>query len=234
MLEIGICDDEPLWGEQLNLILQDYLKQKQIEAHIQIFTTAEELLASDWGIFQILFLDVVMDQRDGVQLAAEIRRKNPYVSLIFVSSFLDYATMGYQVKASAYLLKSQLPDLLAPAMDTVLLEYQLSQDYIEISVDSCMVSLPLREITYIESQGRIAVFHAKCDYQTYMRFSGIESILSRKGFLRIHRCYIINLAHCLTIKSYQAVLDSGPILPCSRKEYQNLVRILLRWKGTSK
>lgn len=231
LLEIGICDDQQEWADKLYKLLHSYLKKKGIDAQILVFTSGEDLLASDWQSLQILFLDVVMDKQDGVQVAAQIRNKNPDISLLFVSAFLDYATMGYQVKANAYLLKSQLECSLDRAMDSVLMERKLNQGVIEISVDGHTVALPLHEITYIESRGRNAVFYGKSEYQTCMRLGDIESILSGKGFLRIHRCYIINLAHCITIKNYEAVLDSNKNLPCSRKEYSNLVRSMLRWKG---
>lgn len=67
-----------------------------------------------------------------------------------------------------------------------------------------------------------------------MRFSDIEGLLAGKGFLRVHRCYIVNLAHCVTIKNYQAVLDNGKTLPCSRQEYRSLVQRLVRWKGINR
>ena len=104
MLKIGICDDQNVCAEKLRCLLNDYLKKKRMNATISVFSSAEELLAANWQDFHIIFLDVVMEQQDGVQAAKHIRRRNPDISLIFVSAFLDYATMGYQVKASAYLL----------------------------------------------------------------------------------------------------------------------------------
>lgn len=231
MLEVGICDDQRECAETLKGLLRGYLEKKHLDAHITVFSSAEELLKADWQVFQILFLDVVLGQQDGVQAAIQIRRKNPDVSLIFVSAFLDYATMGYQVKASAYLLKSQLSATLEKAMDAVLIDRKLNQNAIEIMVDGCLVSLPLHQIVYIESLGRIAIFHGETEYQTSMRFSDIEAMLSGKGFLRIHRCYIVNPAHCVTIRNYQAVLDTGKTLPCSRQKYASLVQSLMRWKG---
>lgn len=209
----------------------EYLNKRRIKADIAIFTSAEELLQSDWQVFQILFLDVVMGKQDGIQAAVQIRRKNPEISLIFVSAFLDYATMGYQVKACAYLLKSNLAATLSSAMDAVLADRKLAQDTIEISVDGCTIPLQTRQVSYIESRGRIAVFYGKHEYSAYMRFSDIEAMLCEKGFLRIHRCYIVNLAHCVTFKNYQAILDTGITLPCSRQEYHRLMQSLLRWKG---
>ena len=133
LLKIGICDDQQEWADRLQSLLQRYIHRNNLDAEITAFSSGEELLASDWQLFQILFLDVVMGKQDGIQAAIQIRRKNPGVSLIFVSAYLDYATMGYQVKASAYLLKSQLATTLEGAMDAVLTERRLNQGMIAVS-----------------------------------------------------------------------------------------------------
>lgn len=234
LLEIGICDDQAEWVDTICHLLRSYFDKKQLEAHIVSFASAEELLSADWQNFQILFLDVVMGGKGGVEAAMQIRRKNPDVSLIFVSAYLDFATMGYQVKASAYLLKSQLLTTLENTMDVVLSERQLNQELFSIIVNGHSLQLPLHKIAYIESQGRTAVFHCESEICSYMRFSDIETVLLPKGFLRIHRCYIINLARCVLIKNYQAILDTGETLPCSHQEYSNLMRSFMRWKGMSR
>ena len=231
MLEIGICDDEWAWAQELETLLRRYLQSRGLEAGISVFTSAEALLQWDWQRFSILFLDVVMERQDGISAAAEIRRKNPDISLIFVSAFLDYATMGYQVKASAYLLKQQLAATLDGAMDAVLAERQLNQDRLSLTVEGREVLLPLAGISYLESQGKLTLFHGQRELSAYRRFSDLETALVAKGFLRIHRCYIVNLAHCAAIRNYQALLDTGETLPCSRRDYGDLVRRFLRWKG---
>lgn len=81
LLEIGICDDQKEWVETMQSSLSCYLKKKQMEAKITAFASAEELLNADWQRFHILFLDVVMDGKDGVEAAAQIRRKNPDICL---------------------------------------------------------------------------------------------------------------------------------------------------------
>lgn len=234
MLEIGICDDQQEWADRLQSLLQQHLNRKKLEAHITIFASAEELLNADWQIFQILFLDVVMGQQDGIQAAVQIRRKNPDVSLIFVSAYLDYATMGYQVKASAYLLKSQLSDTFDSAMDAVLLERRLNQGMVEVVVKGHVVSLQLCHIQYIESQGRTSIFHGQTECRTYMSISDVEAVLAGKGFLRIHRCYIVNMVHCVALKNYWAILDDGKTLPCSQRDYSNLLQRLMIWKGINR
>lgn len=139
--------------------------------------------------------------------------------------------MGYQVKASAYLLKDQLTATLESAMDTVLTDRMLDQDKVDIMTNDRIISLPLHKICYIESQGRSSIFHSDTSWSSNMRFSNVEAMLSARGFIRIHRCYIINPSHCVTINNYQAIMDTGEMLPCSRTEYSELVKKIMRWKG---
>lgn len=234
MLEIGICDDQQEWADKLQSLVQKHLNRKGLEAHITIFAGAEELLNADWQTFQILFLDVVMGRQDGIQAAIQIRRKNPDVSLIFVSAYLDYATMGYQVKASAYLLKNQLAATFDSAMDAVLMERKLNQGVMEITVNGHVVPLRLSHIQYIESHGRTSIFHGQTECRTYISISDVEAALAGKGFLRIHRCYIVNMVHCVALKNYWAILDDGKTLPCSQRDYSNLLQRLMIWKGVNR
>ena len=233
LLRIGICDDQFEFSNTLRNLLQSYLSKNNTDAQIVIFTNTYELFQYNWYTFQILFLDVVMPNQDGIEAAMQIRKQNPDISIIFVSQFLDYATMGYQVKASAYLLKNQLNTVLINVMDSVLLEQKLHQEFLDIVIGGYTVPIPLQEISYIESQGRTVIFYGQKEYRSYLRFSDVESTLSGKGFLRIHRCYIINMAHCVTIKNYTAILDNGQTLPCTRQDYRNLLHSLIRWKGNN-
>ena len=98
-------------------------------------------------------------------------------------------------------------------------------------MDGREISVPLAGITYLESQGKLTLFHGQTELAVPRRFSDLEALLASRGFARIHRCYILNLAHCVTMKNYQAVLDSGETLPCSRRDYGDLVRRFLRWRG---
>lgn len=233
LLKIGICDDQKEWVDRLRCQLEQYLGRKHLAANITVFSSAEELLQGDWKAIQILLLDVVMGRQDGIQAAIQIRRKNPDVSMIFVSAYLDYATMGYQAKASAYLLKDQLATTFDSAMDAVLMERKLNQGVMEITVNGHVVPLRLSHIQYIESRGRTSIFYGQTECRTYMGISDVEAALAGKGFLRIHRCYIVNMAHCIALKNYRAILDNGKTLPCSQRDYSNSLQRLMMWKGVN-
>lgn len=53
----------------------------------------------------IAFLDIIMEDSDGITLAMEIKRLQPHCKIIFISSSRDFALEAFQVYASGYLLK---------------------------------------------------------------------------------------------------------------------------------
>lgn len=53
----------------------------------------------------VAFLDILMDDSDGISLAMEIKRTQPKCKIIFISSSRDFALEAFQVYASGYLLK---------------------------------------------------------------------------------------------------------------------------------
>ncbi len=55
--------------------------------------------------FDIIFLDVEMENLDGFTTARIIRETDPQVMLIFVTNMGQFAIKGYEVDALSYLLK---------------------------------------------------------------------------------------------------------------------------------
>ena len=71
----------------------------------------------------------------------------------------------------------------------------------------------------------------KAEIEVYEKISDAEGRLSSHDFLRIHKSYIVNLAHVQYIKSYTATLDNGIILPCSELKYKDIVAKYAVYKG---
>lgn len=58
----------------------------------------------------VAFLDILMDDADGISLAMELKRIQPKCKIIFVSSSREFALEAFQVYASGYLLKPMTED----------------------------------------------------------------------------------------------------------------------------
>ena len=84
MLKIAICDDERYFQTIIKEILINYQEQKNIPLSIDIFESGKELLKLEMGLvrYNIVFLDIKMDEIDGILTAQTIRDVNKDIFII--------------------------------------------------------------------------------------------------------------------------------------------------------
>ena len=68
----------------------------------------------------IAFLDIIMDDSDGISLAMEIKRMQPDCKIVFISSSRDFALEAFQVYASGYLLKPVTKDEIINVLNNII------------------------------------------------------------------------------------------------------------------
>lgn len=74
------------------------------DAEIACFSTGEDLLENG-ADFDILFLDIQMPGRNGMDIAREFRKDHGRCILIFVTGVEDYVFQAFDVWAFHYLVK---------------------------------------------------------------------------------------------------------------------------------
>ena len=79
-MRIGICDDQ----KEIREILTDKVKKYYPAEDIAVYSSGEELLAAR-KLPDILFLDVQMPEKDGMETARELRKRDRQMIIIFVT-----------------------------------------------------------------------------------------------------------------------------------------------------
>ena len=109
---------------------------------------------------------------------------------------------------------------------------------VKISVGGEPIALPLRELLYLESMGHTLHFHVLCKgytpdrtYSCYGAIGKMEEELSDRGFLRVQKSYLVNMAHIKKLSSAEVLLSNGVSLPVSSRGYADCKRQYLLWKG---
>lgn len=191
------------------------------------------MLASETDKLSIIFLDVDMGALNGIDTAKEIRKTNKDVIIIYVSGYVQYAPAGYQVKAFAYILKNDIDALFNDIMDEVFKERNFKEDIFKIIIDSKDISLPLKEIVFIESFDKtVDIHHTSGEkYTIKAQINDIYNELKSKGFLQIHKSYIVNMQHVIKAKNYVVALSNGKELMASQRRWKDIMAEYLEWKG---
>ena len=232
--KIAICDDEADFARRLSAHVSRYAAAHTFEITSELFCCAEDFLQSHLEQYDLVFLDVRLGTSSGIDLAKALRERNQRAALVFVSAFVEYAILGYSVRASAYLLKSDLEGTLENCLDEIFALLCIRCPSIQIPYENTTVEISCRHLLYLESYKRQIQIHttlpALPSAMYYARLSDMVQALQPHGFLQIHKSYLVNLRHCLKIKNKIAYLDDGTQLPCSRQNYRDILQKFLQWK----
>ena len=99
----AIVDDEQGNRENLLRMLGTYCPQIKISAICSSVTEARTVLPEAKP--DILFLDIQMPDKSGMETAMELRKKNKRTILIFVTALEEYVFQAFDVGAYHYLVK---------------------------------------------------------------------------------------------------------------------------------
>jgi DNA-binding LytR/AlgR family response regulator len=229
MIRICIVEDELEQAELLKGYINKYGNAKKQPFSITHLTDGIDLVDDYKSQFDIILLDIQMKHLDGMSAAEKIRKVDPDVIIIFITSTVQYAVQGYAVDALGYVLKPVPFTQFEQLFDKAITRVQAKQQrvYIKVSVDDKQIKLDCSAIYYIESQRNNVVIHAEeDDYVTAGPLKRFEEMLMTHGFSKCHNAYLINLSAVEAVQKEEVVLTSGTCLPISRAKKKEFMAAL--------
>ena len=98
MIKISLVDDDPEDRASLISLVQEIFQNKNITFSYAEFESAEDFLASyESGLYDLCFLDIFMKNMNGMDAAREIRKLDPELAIVFLTSSPDYVYEGYDI-----------------------------------------------------------------------------------------------------------------------------------------
>ena len=211
--------------------LSQYMDERQITSFcVSSFSNGRSLLESGCD-FDVIFLDIQMEQPNGMETAAKLRQRNNQSLLIFVTILKEYVFDAFAVEAYDYLIKPLDSSRFKRTMDRAIksLQRRETRSILVQRGTSCEV-IPLTQIVYCEVQGRKIYIH-QIDGKTTDYYDKLEDLEQRTDgrFFRCHRSYLVNLAHVRGSHGGQVLLTQGVKIPVSRLRERDLIQALLRY-----
>jgi DNA-binding LytR/AlgR family response regulator len=206
-----IADDEPLARDVIRRHISQ-LDRLHIVATcmngLEAFTAIKNTQAD------LLFLDIQMPNLTGIELLRTV--KNP-PAVILTTAFSEFALEGYELNVIDYLLKpisferflkaiDKFETWVNPGNSGVVLErgaFDRIEPFIYVKADKKMVKIFLKDIMYMEGLKDYIKIHT-CNHEvvTYQSLTYFTEKLPADLFTRVHRSYIVALAH---INSFSAI-----------------------------
>jgi two-component system LytT family response regulator len=243
-LTVVIVDDEA----PARALVREYLEQhSDVQVVAECTNGLEAVKAANEFRPDLLILDIQMPKLDGFEVLDLIGADA--TGVVFTTAHDDYALRAFEVHAVDYLLKPFGPERFAESLQLArsriaqrqpipareLLEAHREGsaiDRILIRDRSQVHVIPVEQIDYVEAQDDyVSVRAAGRSYLKEQTLGELEAQLAARGFVRIHRRYILNVSRLAKIElsekdSRVAILNDKTELPISRSGYARLRELL--------
>ena len=239
MIRIAVCDDERCFTEQIDHIIANHARDITPPPETVLYTSSGQLLydVEEGAHFDLLLLDIEMPEKDGMSLAASLRRHLPLSLIIFITSHTQYAVKAYELSVFRYIPKSEMETCLPLALkDASRILKQSSSDTYIIESARRIQKLSAEDIIYVYKQQKYSVIDAKGGEIPVRKplAQVLEELntLTAGGtgsFLMVERGYIVNLFHVEKLEDEQIYLDNGSVLPVSRNRLKETREAITRY-----
>lgn len=230
-MRIALCDDNEQDLNYYSDLICTLAKEKNIAIEVVRFETGEQALfhiSNNEKPIDILLLDVHMPGINGIETGLKLRQApfHFHGEIIFVTVSSDYAIQAFDVQAFHYIVKGITSTEKTNAILTNALNkaVEKEQEFILLKGIGEYRNIPIQSIYYFEVFQRIITVHYDNNeqFELYSSIGKLEITVLPKGFLRIHRSFIVSVPQIKTFNSTSLTLMNGKELPVGRKYLPNL------------
>ncbi len=229
-MQIVVCDDE----KDICSWIVKRVHRWYPEEECCVFLSGEEFLDSRMHA-DILFLDIQMPGRDGMEIARELRGRGERTVLIFITALKEYVFHAFDVSAFHYLVKPFSEEKFVEVLHTAI--KQCREQKRDQEEEKCLIirqkglctKVKSSEIIYAEVFNRKIVIH-KIDGEVeyYGRMSALEKLVGT-DFFRTHRAYLIHLKYVLQYDATTVWLENGAKVLLAKQKFPEFVQNYLQY-----
>ena len=233
-MKVLMCDDQKEFLIRLEKVLDNILSDMKITFYLISFTDPEEALKylSEYMDIDIVFMDILLEDKNGYEIAKQMRTIAPKSKFIFLSSTTAYALKGYTIRATRYLVKPIKKPELSAVLSEVVSELQFdNDDFIVEKNDFGIHKLYFNEIIYIETCKRNTLIHTiSGDYISYKSMKEHQGKLNN-NFIRCHSSYIVNMEYIKDYQGYEINLLNNDKIWVSKNRRKEFLHTLTKFYG---
>lgn len=225
-LRVAICDDEKEICEEIRKRL---LSIKPVY-EIAIYYSGKELL-QEKERFQIVFLDVHMDDLNGMETAELLRERGMNEYIIFLSGYREYMSEAFKVRAFRFLNKPIEMECLKEAVLEAEREIASGKKLI-IHVSGDIFIINKKDIIYMEAFGDgTYIFLKKGEMiRTTETLKYWFDKVGTEDFFQVHRSYIVAYSHVKGLRKTEVEMDfSKETIPVSRRKRISFKKSLMEY-----
>lgn len=219
-INAAIIDDLASECEILCSLLKQYEIKQQQTIQIKKFHSGRELL-NDYiaGSYDVVFMDIFLNDENGVDCALKLRQLDENVNVIFLTTSSEFGVKSYDVRAADYIVKPATLENLSRALHYCKIAELQSEPSITVITRNQPLEIALNCILYADYQNRSTCIHLKdCLIPVSGSFTELSGQLSAyPQFVSCFKGIMVNLKEVRELGSNYLILKNEERLPVSRR-----------------
>lgn len=229
-VNIAIVDDEPIIRQRVHQFIHKYMNHTLFDYTIREFKNGEELLV-DEKYYHLIFLDIDMPGRNGIEVASKCRERGQDGLIIFLTGLDALSKEGYKVNAFRYIGKSEGDAAISEAIRSACKILEGQKKILVTKKRGETLPIKISDILYFEASGRGSkIYTQKESFEITKQIGLLGKELEHYGFYSVHRAYLVNLSHVNYSDKKIVQLDSSHKVPLSEKKSLEFRKVFVNWR----
>ncbi len=216
-MTIAIVDDNKTEQNKLSKSISDWANKNCIQIQAECFNSAEVFLnAFKSKKFDIVFMDIIMDGKNGIEAARLLRKISIETMLIFITSSPEFMYQAFPCHAFDYILKPYANDRINEVLDEALRVLGKQGEVTIIAGEKFLLS----DILYVYSDSNYCEIHGKQKTKRVrLPFSDVAKQLTQfQSFMIVSRGAAVNFDNTIDITDSYCVMNNGERITISRRK----------------
>lgn len=213
---IGICDDDDYVHAEIDELLNNYSKGKNISIITKHYLSAGKLLENSDNL-DVLILDIDMPGIDGIEAGHILRKRKVDYKIIMLTGRPDRVAEAFEIEAYRFVVKPISIESMIKALDDSIY-FRTTMREVSVYRDRVKFGIPQRSILYVEAnQSGSLIFTTDSEYRSEKSLSEWDGILDNRVFFRCHKSYVVNMGEISQIFDKEIRMVNGDRVPLSRR-----------------
>lgn len=215
MINCLVVDDEPLACQILESYIANTAELTWVGSCSNTFEAFAQMAACP---VDLIFLDIQLPALTGIEFVRQLKQPPAFV---FTTAYPDYAVESYELEAVDYLLKPITYARFSRCIDKYLKRTTTTTAvpaHSYFKVDGQLVKLLHADILYAQSVKDYML--VKTPHRTYIIHMTMKALcewLPASQFRRVHRSFLVNMAHITVLGRQDIQLTGGIIIPVGER-----------------
>ncbi|MBD5137607.1 MAG: response regulator transcription factor [Lachnospiraceae bacterium] len=217
-MRVILLDDDQSFLKLITDNLKELFISSDIEVDIcSVYDISEFEKLLDEGEPDVVFLDIDIPEKSGIEIADELRKRYEGIDIIFLTNREDLVFQSIHYLPFRFIRKSKLDLELKEAVDSYIKYYIDKKVMYTFEIMGEKVPVFLSEIIYMESEKHYIKIHNKREV-LFVRgnIGDLEKKLNMYKFIRIQRSFLVNLRHITKVTGKSVLMSNGDELNIKR------------------